>query len=321
MRCGGTLPKFPACTPLRGRHSAAPTPTGSTDPIVNLTRSNVSTSVHCRQCGYDLKGLAATGRCPECGLAIVETLTQLVDPAASRLPRLRDPRGTGTGLVGLAATHLVAATLVIVPRAAGGIELVFGRAASPLRWLPLPPRALAAIVGLSALFWLYLIARAPAEEPTREARRHVRWMVRGQLWWSLTVALPVLAARLGVTERALVAPLEAFSVPGAVAAFMGLRGLLKIIGLRSRAYRTARGGRQSIDALVGAIVAGATGNLVNAFGIWKSVPWLEAVGATIFGASTLLLLLGLVYLLVNCWWIRSSLRKPPPTWDELLTPV
>lgn len=274
--------------------------------------------MHCRRCGYDLKGLAASGRCPECGLTVRETLTQIVDPAASTLPRLRDPQGTGTGLFGLAATHLVAACLIVLPHAAPALDNVLG-----LKWtmagrLPLPPRVLAGLVALTAFVWLHLLARAPAEEPSASARRTLRWMVLGQLWWAATVGVPALVEHLGHTQRELIAPLEALSVPGAVAAFMGLRGLLMIIGLRSRAYRTARGGRQSIDALVAAIVAGAAGNLINAAGVWKENDLIAAIGATIFGASVLLLLLGLVYLLVNCWWIRAALRRPPPKLGELL---
>src|SRR6187401_458659 len=29
-----------------------------------------SKAPHCHRCGYDLRGLASSGRCPECGLAI-----------------------------------------------------------------------------------------------------------------------------------------------------------------------------------------------------------------------------------------------------------
>lgn len=274
--------------------------------------------MHCRRCGYDLKGLAASGRCPECGLDIVETLTQIVDPAASTLPRLRDPQGTGTGLVGLVATHLVTACLVVLPHAAPGLALLLGSSGSFLTWLPLPARVMAGLVAVTGFFWLFLLSRAPAEEPAAGAQRNLRWMAAGQLWWSTTVVVPAIAEHFGHTDRALLAPLEALSVPGAVAAFMGLRGLLMLIGLRSRAYRTARGGRQSIDALVAAIIAGAAGNLINAAGEWQRIELLSTVGATIYGVSVLLLLMGLVYLLVNCWWIRAALRKPPPKLEELL---
>lgn len=273
--------------------------------------------MHCRQCGYDLKGLPSAGQCPECGLAVLETITQLVDPQASRLPRLRDPYSTGTGLLGIAVTYMLIAGLVVMPRAIPGISRILGLDWSLPGW-PIPPRGLAAIAGILGLVWVWLVGRAPADEPADGARRNLRWIRWGQIGWSLSALLPVLAEWAGIRERVLIAPLEAVAVPFAIAAMLGLRGLLELVGLRSRAYRTAKGGRQSIDALVGAILAGAVGNLVAAVGLWQGIEWLETLGQTLFGASAALLLLGLFYLIVNCWWIRSALRKPPPRLEELV---
>lgn len=67
------------------------------------------TSTHdaalCRDCGYQLRGLPPDGRCPECGLAIVESR-----PAALPLP----PWAHAHGLFGAAVAygHTVAAVLV-----------------------------------------------------------------------------------------------------------------------------------------------------------------------------------------------------------------
>lgn len=240
-----------------------------------------------------------------------------MDPQASRLPRLRDPYSTGTGLVGIAVTYMLIAGLVVLPRAVPGVSRILGLGWS-LPELPIPPRGLAAIAGLLGLFWVWLVGRAPADEPAAGALRNLRWIRWGQIGWSLAALLPVLAEWAGVRERVLIALLEAAAVPFAIVAMLGFRGLLELVGLRSRAYRTAKGGRQSIDALIGAILAGAVGNLIGAVGLWQRIDWLETIGQTLFGASAALLLLGLVYLIVNCWWIRSSLRKPPPRLEELV---
>ena len=285
--------------------------------IAHSLRTIVSTSVHCRQCGYDLKGLPVSARCPECGLDALETITQLVDPQASRLPRLRDPSAVGAGLLGLAVTYLLIAALVLLPRALPTILATLGMDGRWPAWI-VPPRAVASAVGLLGLWWLHLLVRSPADEPADLARRSTRWLWRGQICWSLAVLAPLLGEWGGLRERVLLAPLEVLSVPFAITALLGLRGILELVGLRSRAYRDAKGGRQSIDALVGAILAGAAGNLGSAIGLWQGWPWLEAVGQTLFGVSAGLLLLGLVYLVVNCWWIRTSLRKPPPRLEELV---
>ena len=36
--------------------------------------------------------------------------------------------------------------------------------------------------------------------------------------------------------------------------------------------------------------------------------------------STLMVVIGLGYLVLNAWWIRRTLCRPPPPLDELLMP-
>ncbi len=46
---------------------------------------------------------------------------------------------------------------------------------------------------------------------------------------------------------------------------------------------------------------------------------IEILAGLFFGAiSTLMVVIGLFYLVVNAWWIRRSLRCPPPRLDELI---
>ena len=57
--------------------------------------ATVSASLHCRHCGYDLRGLDASGRCPECGFDVWSSVVHTVDPTSSRLPSLRNPIAVG----------------------------------------------------------------------------------------------------------------------------------------------------------------------------------------------------------------------------------
>ena len=37
-------------------------------------------------------------------------------------------------------------------------------------------------------------------------------------------------------------------------------------------------------------------------------------------AGVLMVVIGLAYMVLNAWWIRSAIRRPPPTLEQLLTP-
>ncbi|MCA9286485.1 MAG: hypothetical protein KDA22_14770 [Phycisphaerales bacterium] len=276
-------------------------------------------SVFCRSCGYDLRGLATTGSCPECGLEVRETLTHLVDPAASRLPKLNDPRGVGDGLLGLAVTATLVTLVLVLPSALRLLGAV-GLAQSTARHIdPGTAALIASGISFVGLWWARLVARGPAESPRTVAHRDLRRMFVGLGSWTLVLA----ACGLGMLEKPgplVEAALVVLPMPFAIVGLLGLRGVLDLVGLRSRAYRTARSGRQSVDGLVAALAAGAIGLGLAVIGLRLDRGWLETVGHAVALASILLFLIGLLYLVVNCWWIRSSLRSPPPRLSDLVAP-
>jgi hypothetical protein len=108
----------------------------------------------------------------------------------------------------------------------------------------------------------------------------------------------------------------------AVVGLIGLRGVLGVIGRRSREYRKSRGGRQGVEALIAAVALGLIGAAVRQLAVTKFIPgdWLF-IGSVIFWASTFMLVIGLGYMVVNAWWIRMALRRPPPPMDQVLLPI
>jgi len=98
---------------------------------------------------------------------------------------------------------------------------------------------------------------------------------------------------------------------GAIVAFTGLGGVLEVIGARSRVYRESAGGRQSIRAMNWAVLLIVGGTLAGMAAISLRSRWLEMVGGFVAGVSMLMVMIGLAYLVVNAWWIRQSLTRPP----------
>ncbi len=300
-----------------------------TTAIDSIAPSIVISSVNCRRCGYDLQGIAATGRCPECGLEVIETLTHVVDPTASRLPRLRDPKGTGDGLVGLTLMHLLVASSLIVPHLWPALMSILEIRVR----IPLIDRVDGQLLaaGFAAVGTLFVVrlAWAPADEPAAAARTFVRWMLLGQVGLTGACLLSWAIDRAGVTLFAAQMVSEMLVIPLGVVALFGMRGVLGIVGLRSRAFRTASGGRQSVKALMAALAAILVGGVfVRTSGIMGAteigagalVDFTHNVGTGLFAGASLLLLVGLAYMLVNTWWIRRSLRTPPPKLGELIGP-
>jgi hypothetical protein len=111
----------------------------------------------------------------------------------------------------------------------------------------------------------------------------------------------------------------------AVAAMLGLysvRRLLEAIGVRSREYRRAQSGRQGIRPMMVSALGVAVGSALRYLSTFDPFPeYLRGLGMIIVGVSKLMLLIGLGYLLVNAWWIRRVLRKPPPRLRDLLQPL
>ena len=70
--------------------------------------------------------------------------------------------------------------------------------------------------------------------------------------------------------------------------------------------------------MVAATTGVAAGGLIRLLGLSRSWGGLATLGAVISLISTLMLLIGLTYLVVNVSWIRRSLHRPPPELSEIL---
>lgn len=289
-------------------------------PPVNLGAAIVARSVHCRSCGYDLQSLPADGICPECGLAVEETLRALVDPESSRLPRLRRPRVVGTALVQLTVLVAVAALLRLAAPAwvwVGWDEVVVLGTSLVL------PGALPALgVAAAALAIWPAIRLMPRGGPGSAAvRLDVVLIIVGLVVWVVTLLVTPKGAGAVTGWSAPDVVSDLVLAIAAVAVFGGLGGVLATVGRRSRAYRSSRSGRQGARAMIAAVVGITASMLVaraTAVRGWSAD--VETLATVAMGVCGLMLAIGLLYLVVNTWWIRIALHQPPPSFDELLAP-
>ena len=186
-------------------------------------------------------------------------------------------------------------------------------------WTPPWFSLLAGVIGLTAMVWVRAMRPQANEDPDSPLWRDIRWLGIGVTGWA-TLTLVMGMMELAGAQR-WVAPTLWMAIAGAaVVGLLGLRGVLRAVGLRSREYRTARGGRQGIRAMIAAIIGTATGQILRLLALWIGVDVLAALGIVISSICTLMVVIGLAYLVVNTWWIRRSLRCPPPQLREVLGP-
>ncbi len=295
-----------------------------------LERAVLSRSVGCVQCGYDLRGLRVGGPCPECGCEIWKTVQHLVDPASRLLPRVRHPRKVGNAIV-LIVVCLLVASLLMFARPVALTIASFGRGgvAASVSW---PPAWYGLAAGGLVLVALAAVAQLapPADAPEASVRGDLRLLAIGHVVLGGGILASVLAeTTMGrVAAPPVLVVLREIAVVGAVVLMVALRRVLILVGERSRAFRTSRGGRQRIREMIAAVAGIGIGLLVHFVGVvvperaWPfSSPDREAVavvGSVVIWISALMLVIGLLYLAVNAWWIRRSLLAPPPTLRELL---
>lgn len=267
-------------------------------------------SIECRQCGYDLRALPLEGDCPECGRPVLRAVLDIVDPAATSLPRISNPGRVGNGLIVLMAAIGVTSLIVFTQPILLWLE---GRLQRPL-----PPNLLlvAAAIPLLGLAGVFLVAPARSAPHDPVVRRTISFLTLGLIIWSVSIATAWTADGMGVDLPA-PAPML-MMVAGAIVTLLPFRALIRLVGERSRLFRQARGGRQRVYDLVAALGAIALGETAVAIGQAFDWEWLALGGTFAQWAASFLVVIGMVYLFVNVTWIRSAVLRPPPLLRNLV---
>ncbi|HWB19614.1 MAG TPA: hypothetical protein VG711_04880 [Phycisphaerales bacterium] len=279
--------------------------------------------LHCRQCGYNLRTLRADGYCPECGLEIWQTILHTIDPAASRMPSIRNPRAVGNALVGMMAAIAIQMLLLGAPALVQRFMVwEMPMMDSLLEHLPRGSwwATGALVLGVAACTWM--LAPPVGKEPPGPVWRDVMLLGTGEAVWIASMGLMTHGIEWWDTDQPgsrLV--LTWTSAASAGVALLGLRGVLQIIGQRSSEYRRSRAGRQGAGTMMAAIGFATLGASMRELSRLHFIDaYWSSVGSLILWAAMLMLSIGLGYMLVNVWWIRNAMRKPPMTLDQILLP-
>lgn len=274
----------------------------------------------CIVCGYDLKGLSIRSVCPECGTAVRAAILYQVDPKAEEFAPVRMPRVTGLALVlwplgalivmfagwAMRVTDLASSQMHLnVGIGWGGALISAGLVLSAFGavGLLIPTRAtrkwgvIAATLGTLCYIPLYFALQRILEIDTR--------------------IIPYLEAG-AVYERSLYRVVVGIALIGLL---LGVRPNARELVRRSLALRTGRVDRQTLLAMVAAVLVAMAGDTMHliAATTGRVVEEELFVGGTILIAiASVFLTVGAISALIDGLRIRRAVINPPKTMKELL---
>jgi hypothetical protein len=288
----------------------------------------ITGNVPCRRCGYEQRGLAADGVCPECGLETWISVREAVDPAARRLPRISHPVSVAHALVWVTVCELLAVLIFVARPVAVRIDqLDAGGLSGWSNWTPPGLSIVAGVVALLGLWSVWKLLPPRAQRGRGGVRTDILFLLAtglaafGVLAISGGTALqttrggspfPGLAREIGQPVHHLLL------AAAAITAYVGLRGVLQEIGQRSREFRTAKGGRQRVRDIIAAIVGVMVGEGLRLAGAVIGAEGMITLGRVIIWICMLMLVIGQGYLVLNACWIARALTRPRPALREVL---
>jgi hypothetical protein len=291
----------------------------------HLIGRRVAQSLECLECGYDLNGAEAMGRCPECGMPVPFSLAGSIDPIVHKLSPIPNPRAVGRGLVAATVVMAVLSTAVFMWTlfwVAAALQRdgvfdslkTFGTERFQTPWWILS--VLLMVLGGFSL-WSF--------RPQRRGRVPVGTTRSLLLFASGILLAGVGAAAIPFTGGRsapgtwLLAASPLMTVPGQAVMLIGFRGILIEVGQRCITFRQAKVRRQRIPPLLAAI-----GLFVVAWSGLLGALWTKNEPVTVMALAVGLMAMlftgvGCWYLLLNAWWISSALHTPPERLRALLT--
>lgn len=274
----------------------------------------------CIVCGYDLKGLSIRSVCPECGTAVRAAILYQIDPQADEFAPVRMPHVAGLALIlwplGAIVVMLAGWAMRLSDLASSQMHLNVG-----IGW---GGAMVSAGLVLSAIGAIGLI------RPTRATRK---WAVIAAtlgtlcyfpLYYALQRVLDTDTRVIPYIESGVVYERSLYRIVAGIALIgllLGLRPNARELVRRSLALRTRRVDRQTLLAMVGAVLVAMAGDAMHLIAATSGkVVWEELfVGGTILIAiASVFLTLGAISALIDGVRIRRAVINPPKTMRDLL---
>ena len=253
----------------------------------------------CVRCKYDLLGLEARGTCPECGASILNSLAARLDLDSDSFLPMHGVRRVATTIftaaIGLAGGSCVFLALLAQVAAHAFESDGFTHAVPVLRGIA---------VGCTLLGFLAFIAVLPWIRHREFIRAHILGAGGFAMWYAAAIQPPsVIIATYAALPAAMV--------------LLAVTPLLRDLGPRSRAYRSARATAQRIDGLL--LSTGLAGGASATAELLASTTNSDDIATVLrltAGASATLSLIGFCYLLLNSIWILRAAFRPLLTIEQ-----
>jgi hypothetical protein len=280
----------------------------------------------CLVCGYELQGLSIRAVCPECGTAVRATILYQVDPEADEFKPMLTPRWTAWSLVAWSFAGLALLFACWAPRIADLVSMFAMRR---------PPTGFAAFIALGACI-LGGVSMLGLVKPSRETplRRSVGvvigilamvplgwscWLIQTQIDPTQPAPFVDPAWRPGEARTAL----RLIFGASAITILLSFRPLARELVRRSLALRTGRVDRQTIFAMVGALLIAALGDIAHLIvaelpGSQRGGGYLETFGTLLIVMGSAFLSLGVVGAAIDGWRVRRAILTPSPSLRQVI---
>jgi hypothetical protein len=255
----------------------------------------------------------------------MRSLVETLDLPSQRLARPAHPVRLARALQAAAVGGLVWAVAMAVPLAGGALATTLGRSLEGTTvqadiWI-----SLAMLVGaLTSTIGLGHLARRDDRVLSSELGNAGRWLVFGGGIWLAASIAQFIALGLGLdrllqtSRTGIMFECLAVAVIGGSIASVGMRRILAVLGQRCRRYRVAAHARQSTELLATTaailLVAALASHILPSLGY--ELLGISASAVTVISGAALVL--GVVYFMLNSWWIANALLKPPPSMTDVV---